>query len=112
MIPPSSSEDIFAQEAADLIALGALNWRAEPRVLRPRDKVSYQDFFTNRKAFILCCHGASFHASAASVSEDYLTNLARDSLSESQYLLLKKGEDCDLSDAAQRYKAVKQILGI
>lgn len=112
MIQPSSSVDILAQEAADLIALGALNWRAEPCVPRPRDKVSCYDFLTNRKAFILCCHRTSFHASTASVSEDYLTNLARDSLSESQYLFLKKGEDYELSDAAQRYKAVKQILSI
>ena len=65
-----------------------------------------------RKAFVLCCHRTSFHASTASVSEDYLTNLAHDSLSESQYLFLKKGEDYELSDAAQRYKAVKQILSI
>jgi hypothetical protein len=48
MIPQSSSEDILAHEAADLIALGAMNWRAERHVPRPRDKVSYQDFFTNR----------------------------------------------------------------
>lgn len=49
MIQPSSSVDILAQEAADLIALGALNWRAEPRVPRPRDKVSYYDFLTNAR---------------------------------------------------------------
>ena len=31
---------------------------------------------------------------------------------ENQYLDLKKGEIYELSDATQRYKAVKQILGI
>ena len=112
MIQPSSSVDILAQEAADLIALGALNLRAALRVPRPRDKVSCHDFLTNHKAYILCCRRTSFHASTASVSEDYLTNLARDSLSESQHLFLKKGEDYELSGAAQRHKAVKQILSI
>jgi len=112
MIQPTSSVDMLAQEAADLIALGALRWRTERRVPRPRDKVPCYDFLTNRKEFILCCHRTSFHASTASVSEDYVTNLARDSLSESQYLFLKKGDDYELSDAVQRYKAVKQILSI
>ena len=110
MIKASSSVDMLAQEAAGLIALGTLNRRAEPRV--PRRQVSCYDFLTNRKEFILCCHRTTFHASTTSVSEDYLTNLARDSLSESQYLFLKKGEDYELSDAAHRYKAVKQVLSI
>jgi len=60
MIQPTSSVDMLAQEAADLIALGALRWRTERRVPRPRDKVPCYDFLTNRKEFILCCHRTSF----------------------------------------------------
>ena len=113
MIPSGSSANILAQEAADLIALSALKWLAEPSVPRLGVKVIFVfTFLLTHKAFVLCCHRTSFHASTAFVSEDYLTRLAQDSLSENQYLALKKGKIYELSDATQRYKAVKQILGI
>jgi hypothetical protein len=113
MIPSGSSANILAQEAANLIALSALKRRAEPSLPRPRVKVFFViTCLLTHKAFVLCCHRTSFHASTAFVSEDYLTRLAEDSLSENQYLTLKKGKIYDLSDATQRYKAVKQILGI
>jgi hypothetical protein len=110
MIPSGSSANILAQEAADLIALSALKKRSVPR---PGAKVFFVfTFLLTHKAFVLCCHRTSFHASAAFVSEDYLTRLAQDALSENQYLALKKGKIYELSDATQRYEAVKQILGI
>ena len=109
----SDSGNIRAQEAANLIALSALKWRVEPSLSQPRVKVFFIfTYLLTHKAFVLCCHRTSFHASTAFVSEDYLTRLAQDSLSENQYLALKRGKIYDLSDAAQRYKAVKQILGI
>lgn len=86
------------------------------RILLPPTRVSksyfFWDFLLTHKAFVLCCNRTSFHASTAFISEDYLTRLAEDSLSENQYLALKQGKIYDLSDATQRYNAVRQILGI
>lgn len=113
MVPSGSSANILAQEAADLIALSALKWRAEPSVPRQGFTVFFvSTFLLTHEAFVFCCHRTSFHASTASISEDYHTRLAQDSLSENQYLAFKKGKIYELSDATQRYKAVKQILGI
>jgi len=46
------------------------------------------------------------------VTEDYLAGITHDSLSENQYLPLRKGQVYDLSDAIRRPQAVKQILGL
>lgn len=46
------------------------------------------------------------------MTEDYLTGIMNDSLSEDSYLILKKGRVYDLSDPTDRYNAVKQTLAL
>jgi hypothetical protein len=100
-------------EAASLIALGALSRRGDIPAFRSREQVFLPHFFILiSKTFVLCCHETSLHISTAIVSENYLSGLARDSLCEKEYLVVRKGPMYDLSATTGRIEAVKQILGL